>query len=160
MGKTISILTAFFWIALSAYAYSAPDGSVLTASPPSHKSYLFEEERVSSPNGLYVLVMQSDGNLVLYESKCVGDPKCAVWDSKTYREQGQYYMAMQEDGNLVIYKGRPPAKTPLSIWSSQTYGATGNYFLSIQDDGDLVIYRGTCMHNNQRAIWSSKRGKL
>jgi len=159
--KKALILTAVAMCTLfSSYLYAASDGVFLTASPPNHKSYLFEGESVVSPNGAYVLTMQSDGNLVLYRGDCVGNPGCAMWHSKTYREQGQYYMAMQEDGNLVIYKGRPPARTNLSIWSSRTYGPTGYYFLSVQDDGDLVIYRGDCIHKNGGPIWSSRRGKL
>ncbi len=160
MKKALIVAAVFMWTLLAAQVCAAAEGIFLTASPPNHKSYLFEGESVVSPNGAYVLTMQSDGNLVLYKGSCVGNPSCAVWHSHTYREQGQYYMAMQEDGNLVIYKGRPPARTELSIWSSRTYGPAGHFFLSVQDDGDLVIYRGTCGHKNGGPIWSSRRGKL
>jgi hypothetical protein len=160
LKKTSAFAAALLVILFSVPAFAAADGILFPASPPTHKSYLFEGEKVSSPNGQYVLTMQTDGNLVLYKGNCVGDPNCAVWNSKTYREQGQYYMAMQEDGNLVIYRGRPPARTDLHIWASQTYGPIGNYFLSVQDDGDLVIYRGTCLHNNRGPIWSAQKGKL
>jgi len=134
------------------------EGSVITASP-THAGYMFDHERVSSLNGAYVLVMQKDGNLVLYDSKCGMSPKCAVWNSGSNREEGQYFMAIQPDGNLVIYKGRPPAGTDRHIWSSQTFGALDHYFLSVQNDANVVIYRGTPM-NNRGAVWSTKTGKI
>jgi len=144
-------------VLLPAVYAAGEEGAVITASP-THAGYLFENEKVSSPNGAYVLVMQKDGNLVLYDSKCGMSPKCAVWNSVTYREEGQYFMAIQPDGNLVIYKGRPPAGPERSIWNSQTYGALDHFFLSVQNDANVVIYRGTPM-NNRGAIWSSKGGK-
>lgn len=153
-----------FWMVLAALmllspaAQAAEEGSVITASP-THAGYLFDHEKVSSLNGAYVLVMQKDGNLVLYDSKCGIAPKCAVWNSASHREEGQYFMAIQPDGNLVVYKGRPPAATDRHIWQSQTYGALDHYFLSVQNDANVVIYRGTPM-NNRGAVWSSKTGKI
>lgn len=156
MRKLLYLLTVILLVAPAVDSF-ADESAVITASP-THAGYLFDHERVSSPNGLYVLIMQKDGNLVLYDAKCGIAPKCAQWDSKSYREQGQYFMAIQPDGNLVIYKGRPPQGAEQSIWSSQTYGALDNYFLAVQNDANVVIYRGTPM-NNRGAIWSSKTGK-
>ena len=160
MKKASMLLFILMCAVFFSQALAQAQGIYLPASPPNQKSYLFEGEQVATPNGAYVLTMQTDGNLVLYKGSCVGNPTCAVWNSGTWRELGQYFMAMQEDGNLVIYRGRPPARTPLSIWSTRTYGPIGNYFLAIQDDGEMVIYRGTGIQDNRGPIWSSKRGKL
>lgn len=157
MKKTIHFLFAIL-LAVTAIPVFAEDSAVITASA-THAGYLFDHEKISSPNGKYVLIMQKDGNLVLYDTKCGIEPKCAIWNSRSYRETGQYFMAIQPDGNLVIYKGFPPAGAERSIWNSQTYGALDNYFLAVQNDANVVIYRGTPM-NNRGAIWSSKTGKI
>jgi hypothetical protein len=59
------------------------------------------------------MIMQADGNLVLYNTKEV-----AVWASNTpgYEDTGAY-LNIQDDGNLVIYPGPNPA-----IWASNTAG--------------------------------------
>lgn len=157
MKKTIYMLTLMVW-GISLVPSFAEDAAVITASP-THAGYLFDHEKISSPNGKYVLVMQKDGNLVLYDSKCGIAPKCSLWNSGSYREQGQYFMAIQPDGNLVIYMGKPPVGEERHIWNTKTFGALGNYFLAIQDDANIVIYRGT-PGNNRGAIWSSKTGKI
>lgn len=85
----------------------------------------------------YQLVMQTDGNLVLYS------PTRAVWSSGTNGKGGARAF-MQSDGNLVIYRSD---WTP--IWSSNTSG-NGASKLMPQVDGNLVLYT-----NSWRATWSS-----
>jgi D-alanyl-D-alanine carboxypeptidase len=80
-----------------------------------------------SQNSQIVLLMQDDGNLVLY------GPSGAVWATGT---QGAGNAAtMQEDGNLVVY-----SHYGIPLWDSHTWGNPGA-FLKVQDDGKLVIYR-------------------
>lgn len=157
MKKAICLLTVILFVATVIPSF-AEDYAVITASP-THAGYLFDHEKISSPNGMYTLIMQNDGNLVLYNSKCGIEPRCALWSSGSYRTKGQYFMAIQPDGNLVIYTGKPPATVERHIWHSNTYGRLDNYFLAVQNDGNLVIYRGSPM-NKLDAIWSSKTGKL
>lgn len=86
--------------------------------------------------GRAVLVMQTDGNLV------VKDERSRVrWASKTYGNPGAY-VSMQADGNLVVYS--PSRKV---LWASKTYGHPHAY-LAIQRDGNVVIY-----DVNDRPIW-------
>ncbi len=97
-------------------------------------------QSATSPDGRFTLLMQGDGNLVLYWNG-VG----ALWSTVT---GGSNITAkFQADGNLVLY-------TPggSSIWQS---GTGGNWAakLFVQDDGNLVIYRGDGV-----AIWSSNTG--
>jgi hypothetical protein len=91
---------------------------------------LYVNQFLISPNGKYKLIMQSDGNLVLYR---VYD-NYALWNSGT-AGQAVSRVIMQDDGNLVIYltNGRP-------IWSSRTQGNPGSH-LRLQDDGSLAIYK-------------------
>ncbi len=72
----------------------------------------------------YRLVLQGDGNLVLYE----GDT--ALWASST---SDATRFAVQDDGNLVLYNSAGTA-----VWSSETSGNAGAT-LVLQDDGNLVL---------------------
>jgi hypothetical protein len=67
-------------------------------------------EWLESCDGRFGLVMQEDGNLVLYAADGV-----ALWHTVTYGHPGSY-LAMQDDGNLVVYEGGTP------LWWSGTGG--------------------------------------
>lgn len=90
---------------------------------------------IASPSGEWRLVMQPDGNLVLY-----GPQNVVKWSSGTYNDPGSF-VVMQGDGNLVVYRGLPYA-----VWNSGTAQHPGA-ILRLQDDGNLVIY------DQGQAIW-------
>ena len=75
------------------------------------------------------LVLQSDGNLVLYWE---GHP---LWNSGT-RNDAPDHLVMQTDGNLVMYQGLQV------LWSSGSGGGvrSNDYYLTVQNDGDAIIY--------------------
>jgi len=85
----------------------------------------------TSPGGApvykYQLIMQGDGNLVLYS------PAGALWSSGT--SVASSYAIMQGDGNLVIYR-----QGGIAVWSTHTYGNPGSWLL-VQGDGNTVIYK-------------------
>jgi len=85
-------------------------------------------ESLGSPNGQLSLILQEDGNLVLY-----GQNGQALWASGT-DGQDVARATMQDDGNLVLYSSGGDA-----VWASNTFGNDGAY-LVLQDDGNLVIY--------------------
>lgn len=85
-------------------------------------------DRRWSPNGKFFLLMQNDGNLVIYK-KDVG----AIWSSNTMGS-GANRAAMQDDGNFVLY-----APNYVPKWASGTNGRPDNLLL-LQDDGNMVIY--------------------
>lgn len=83
------------------------------------------------------LVMQPDGNLVLYAP---GGQR--IWDAGT---DGQWVSraVMQEDGNFVLYG-------PVgAIWSSHTHDHPGST-LVLQDDGNVVVYDA-----ERQPLWAS-----
>lgn len=87
------------------------------------------------------LVMQNDGNLVLYRfsNGQIGE---ALWATGT-NWGNQHRAFFQNDGNLVIYdQWNNPA------WASNTHGS-GNQIV-LQRDGNLVIYG-----KDGHAIWAS-----
>ena len=81
-----------------------------------------------SPDVRYMLVMQTDGNLVLYDS-VIGN---SLWHTNTYGHPGAT-ATMQTDGNFVVYHNGTP------LWHAGTYNNPGAY-LALQNDGNLKIY--------------------
>lgn len=132
-------------------------GGFLAASP-GHNAYLHTDECIYSPSRNVYLVMQGDGNLVLYRN---GPPlpSNALWNSSTVTGTGTYMLAVQEDGNLVIYKGSQPHPNN-HTFATGTNGPFGEHFLNVQDDENVVMYRGTGPSNSHGPLWSSKHGKV
>jgi len=95
-------------------------------------------QSITSSDGRYRLIMQDDGNLVLYS---INRP---LWSSRTDGKPVTK-ATMQNDGNLVLYdaQGRP-------YWSSGTAGR-GTSSLVMQGDGNLVIY-----DTGGQPTWSSR----
>ncbi|MGE7388185.1 trypsin-like serine protease [Streptomyces sp. NPDC004126] len=85
------------------------------------------------------LVMQADGNLVLYHRTGGEGKGAALWASGTHGNAGAF-ARMQTDGNLVIYKKGTAGNDPGgALWSSGTYGKDGAR-LELQADANLVVY--------------------
>jgi len=80
-----------------------------------------------SQNGLYTLIMQGDGNLVLYNT--AGQP---LWHTNTWGFPGAY-LIFQGDGNVVIYYGSYP------LWHTNSHGTNASLFV-VQDDSNVVLY--------------------
>src|SRR5215208_770949 len=74
---------------------------------------LAADQEITSNNGSASLIMQGDGNLVLYEPISGGSR--ALWASDTWGNPGCSAI-MQGDGNVVVYA---PDWNPL--WASNTY---------------------------------------
>ncbi|WFU03323.1 hypothetical protein QA648_06095 [Rhizobium sp. CB3171] len=105
-----------------------------------------------SPNNLYVLIMQTDGNLVLYQVDGA-PPKpnstfqgYAIWSSNT-DDDIPFVFAIQTDGNLVIYN---ESVNPRQVmWSPNTQSSSPAY-LAVQADANLVYY-----DTSKGVIWTS-----
>jgi hypothetical protein len=110
--------------ALRAHTTQATDQSRLQAG-----GILLDGSALVSASGKYRLVLQSDGNLVLYWE---GHP---LWNSGT-RNDAPDHLVMQTDGNLVMYQGLQV------LWSSGSGGGvrSNDYYLTVQNDGDAIIY--------------------
>jgi hypothetical protein len=140
--KYIAIGIALSLLSLTLAAIVAAAGPVAAASTVfGVNRRLCCNQDLWSPNRLYVLRMQEDGNLVLYGPQWV-----AKWASRTQGNRGSV-LIMQSDGNLVVYRGNVPT------WASGTHGNPGAV-LEVQDDGNLVIYK----EPGHRAIWASNTG--
>ncbi|MCC7543335.1 hypothetical protein IT415_01340 [bacterium] len=100
-------------------------------APPSNSlgtnQSLSVNQILRSGDSRFALILQSDGNLVLYS------PNRALWASRTSGRSSSV-LIMQSDGNLVAYDTQGRA-----YWASWTQGNPGST-LVVQDDGNLVIY--------------------
>lgn len=103
---------------------------------------------VISPSSRYILIFQTDGNLVLYQ--VIGAPPLAnssftafvMW--ATYTEGSGTKFCVQTDSNLVVYDANGNAP-----WSSGTVDCDAAY-LAVQDDGNLVLYQ-----SDGTVVWST-----
>ena len=98
---------------------------------------LAKGESITSQNGAYKVILQDDGNLVLYARDR------AVWSTGT-NGQNVVRAEVQTDGNFVLYTPDKP------VWHSDTRGKK-DVRLVIQDDRNLVLYA-----KDNKAVWSSK----
>jgi hypothetical protein len=98
---------------------------------------LYPQQSLQMANRSHTLLMQRDGNMVLYSN---GNP---IWTPFTQGNPGARAV-MQNDGNFVIYnaQGRP-------LWWSGTGGNPGAR-IYLQDDGNVVIYS-----NGGVPLWQS-----
>jgi hypothetical protein len=91
---------------------------------------------LTSLNGAYTLILQDDGNLVLYAREQ------AVWSTDT-DGQDVVRAEVQTDGNFVLYTPDKP------VWHTDTKGRK-DVKLVLQDDRNLVLY------TTNGPAWSSK----
>jgi hypothetical protein len=113
-------------------AHAAPRGDKLEPG-----EQLLADQSITSADGRFTLIMQSDGNVVLYQNGVR-----PLWESATLGS-GATRLTMQGDGNLVAYSA---GGTP--VWASGTVGSPAE--LVLQSDGNLVIYR-----LGGRAVWAT-----
>jgi hypothetical protein len=102
---------------------------------------------MTSPSGRFTLVMQSDGNLVLYDGAM--STNSAYWATGTWTlspEHRPNRADMQDDGHLVLYNDANFPAWGSGVWGPQYAGSR----LVLQEDGDLVIQ----LPNGQR-LWAT-----
>lgn len=117
-------------------ATNVPLWATYTIHIPNHLSYvntfmktgrMLPGQQIETADRKYRLILQRDGNLVLY------DNITPLWASRTDGKSSSF-LAMQSDGNLVLYD-----KDQHPLWFSGTSGR-GLLKLVIQQDGNLVLY--------------------
>jgi hypothetical protein len=110
---------------------------VTPPSPPSPPSCgvvrsgetLLRDREIQSCNENYHLILQGDGNLVLYADVA---PHGALWATDTYDTDGDHAV-MQADGNLVLF-----GTSGTRLFETHTNGSPGAY-LDVTDDGKLAV---------------------
>ncbi|WP_040626202.1 hypothetical protein [Mucilaginibacter paludis] len=104
----------------------------------SHTPILTANQAIYSENGAYKLILQGDGNLVIYRTS----DNYTMWSTDT-NGSGAQYLYFQDDANLVLTK---TTDLHSSVWSSNIYTvsqpnqslATNSKYV-LQNDGNLVM---------------------
>lgn len=128
----LGLLLSAVLVAMPTDAHAAAGGSQLVSG-----ERLNPGQSLFAADGRYQFIMQTDGNLVLYQDGA------ARWSSNT--RTANSFAIMQTDGNLVVVNPSNQA-----VWHSGTYGNTGAV-LALQEDGNLVIYTQAM----DRALWQT-----
>jgi hypothetical protein len=125
---------------LSAHAASAQPSSLVTGGT----AKLLKEGCLLSPNKVYYMCLQGDGNFVLYKGVT------ALWASNTAGRGTPRDVVIQDDGNLVLYADIG------ATWASGTGGRTTGwpFTAALHDDGNFVVYA-----SGGRALWASNTGQ-
>ena len=108
-------------------------------------TYLLYPQYLRSNNGDYVLMIERNGNLIIWQ-KNAGTP----WMANTHNDGNG--LVIQNDGNLVVYGYGTQFDAGDPKWTTDTYEAavnTGSSIRTIQisDDGKFKIYSGTGTSN-------------
>lgn len=115
------------------------------------KDYLAQGERLNSgesiysSNGKYQLILQTDGNLVIYDEN-----HTSIWATNMATYGKGDHLDVQFDGNLVVYD-----KDHKPLWSTGTYKSKV-VKLILTDNGNLILFDWT--PQNTIAVWTSKEG--
>jgi hypothetical protein len=99
---------------------------------------MYANQEMKSADGRFRLVVQTDGNIVLYS------PNRALWQSGTAGKPFSR-LTLQSDGNLVVYT--------ISDQPTWFTGTNQRSKLIVQNDGNLVLYNGL-----GQPLWNSRTG--
>lgn len=132
-----------------------PSQAQMSGAPKSRKDYytnslsagqtLYKLGGLTSKNKCFNLVMQNDGNLVIYDNAA----KAAQWNSGTAEQVNAYKVTFQRDGNFVMY-----TRDNEVIWKAENTDRKGGKFVIIQNDGNLVMY-----NNQRKPIWATNTSR-
>ncbi|MGW2402544.1 hypothetical protein ACWCYY_38960 [Kitasatospora sp. NPDC001664] len=135
---------------------SAPNAAPSDSEAP-QVAFLMPGQRLESGSSLNAgsttLVMQTDGNLVLYLVATDGSRIQALWSSRTWNNPGAY-ATMQTDGNFVVYRQGGGPTTGGGLWSTSTWNHPDSYFALAL--GDLLVGPRT----GGDPFWSNGTGAL
>lgn len=138
------VVEGYRWFGISATHAITVNGQQNPPSQPvgvmSAGQSLGTNQGLVSQDGRFRLIMQGDGNLVIYS------PYRAIWATMTNGIQSPR-LDVQGDGNIVIYNSNNKY-----FWASWTQG-NGPSTLIMQNDGNLVLYNA-----QGRPIWNTYTG--
>jgi hypothetical protein len=140
--QKVALLTGLFVVTLVVSCCSLISSTYATTLFPGQR--LIPGQYIQSSNKLHTLIMQRDGNVVLYDRNCQ-----PLWATNTQGVTPRE-LTMEINGNLVLYSTDGRAS-----WMSDT-GTHPGAFLNIQDDGNLVIYqKGSQTETADNALWAA-----
>ena len=84
------------------------------------------------------LIMQADGNVVLYSGTK------ALWSTRTAKKGG-HHLSLLKDGNLVLYTSKNKV-----LWQTKTNKQGSSVKVTVKSDGNLVMLKGS------KTVWQTK----
>lgn len=148
--KRMVYVFAFLVLFLAALSYPVAVKAEAGNYYLSMGEYLSGGMRITSLNGKYFAMMQTDGNFVIYQS----DTQKPLWHTNTYGGNYTSYRAMmQTDGNFVVYGIKNGAMTALWNAGTHVYGS-GTYRLELGDDSVLRVKK------NGNTVWNSPNAPI
>lgn len=107
------------------------------------------------PSSSYYLDMQTDGNLVLYNSSGTAewDTNTRNWTTCASGDTCYNYLAMQTDGNLVEYSYNEQTESASALWNTGT-GGTGSYNHMLVNPQGTISVQEVTQSGNQH-VWVS-----
>ena len=128
---SLSSGTGFNSATVGSYAFTG--GANWGCARLAANSWLTPGQSIMSCNGLYTLLFQLDGNVVLKQGST------ALWATGT-NGKGSAKLVMQTDGNLVLY-----STTNAVLWASSQHGGTlgSPGYLTLLDDANMTITSAT-----------------
>lgn len=129
VGRAVIAAAAFFGFTAAAQAAEA-----VIVSPGNE---MVVNHPYKSPNGVYSIIFQSDGNLVVYKGSNYTWQN-SLWSSGTDVKKGKHAV-LQGDGNFVIYDGLIAAGGK-AVWDSRTAGKAPS--ATISDTGVFAVSGG------------------
>ncbi|MDT8716167.1 C40 family peptidase [Clostridium sp. 19966] len=108
---------------------------------------IWTTQYLMSENEKYRLIIQDDGNLVIYDNN-----NKPIWAAYSFGSSDftDNRLSLQSDGNLVVYGDKWN-----SLWYTKTDHTNNNsLLLRLDDDGDLRLFA------DSKLIWDSNRGKV
>lgn len=127
VSRFLAVLGGAAVLSCAALAAATPANAAADSDRLNPAEQLVAGQRLVSPDGQFVVLMQGDGNLVEY-----APGNRPVWATGT--SVGNSVALMQGDGNLVVI-----APGNRAVWATGTSGNT-NATLELQNDGNLVVY--------------------
>lgn len=100
-------------------------------------TYLSPGMYLTSPSNLYFVLMQTDGNFVIY----AGTPSSigpSLWAANSWNAQ-PYQVRLQADGNIVSIEGDGSVNWQIG-WADPL--PAGPYFAQLLDDSSLCLFAG------------------
>ena len=101
------------------------------------ETWFMYPQYIRSTNENYVLMMERNGNLIIWQKNGGG-----LWMANTHDDGNS--LLLQSDGNLVVYGYGTQFDTGDPVrWASDTGGGDGIRTIKISDDGKFQIYDGS-----------------
>ncbi|MBV9907359.1 MAG: aerolysin family beta-barrel pore-forming toxin [Hyphomicrobiales bacterium] len=118
-------------------------------------SYLCTDHPIFSPSGVYVAMLQEDGNFIEWRGQNPETSANFAWALGGGRNgggPGAFVAEMQNDDNFVVYG---PNNTSTVNAAINIVKPTGNYFATLNDNGAFTVMAGTPSNNNGKTTYSN-----